>query len=804
MALNFTVNLLSGIPIPDYQDIGDSLPIINKAFDDLDTRVLLISTNAQQFKTLTSMVSTADGGTNYFLTNYITSIPEDYLVYLDGVKQLPYADYSINNSLTSIVFSNVLTPGIVIEVIRPVGIVPTIEDPTKLSRTGGALTGDLTGTNAFFQNTRTGDMQSNTCIFNHSVIIPTTTVIDSPAISILKQDSRYLNTGNIEMFVYGYDSQPSLNSVGGGLFFKRANGTHLAPTATLSGRTGYIISSTTHNGNQWKNSSAINFGLEDTPTVDVYKSYISFETLSGSYNTPTNEAMRITSSGNVGIGGLPFAGRGFKSLTINSPASGGRVDLQKDGTQFGAVYSNGPDLFDIESFGSNTSLRFNTNLLERVRITPGGNVGIDTALPNEKLTVSGSISSNGTIYGKDFNFSPNLSSNAYIAYDDNIQGPYLQILGVSGAYIDLAPTFNNLSNGSLSDFGLRLGSWHDVTAGRVTNFVNSNKASLSLVVEESTRMVITTAGNVGVGTTSPNTLLTIAGDLSATGRVFGRSTNLVPEYTAVGNASACIFASAVCFINGLNGNWTAPEGCYTARVTVVAGGGGTGDAIANPTNGGRSHFNYTNNTLDVNPSQNQLFAEGGESEAAGGFGGRAGWNGYTIATKAPKLDTGVNIEGGAGGKGVSGNGGYGGGGGAGGYSGGATNTGKGGGGGSFGRGGNPGTGGGAGGGGSGGILGNGGNGCNGSDNSVASGGGGYSAGGMQLSPAANKLSNFQAAIAQSPGQGADSALYEGGSGGGGWCSAIVSTEPGATYSYQAGVAGTGVVNGSYGMVVIEW
>lgn len=234
-------------------------------------------------------------------------------------------------------------------------------------------------------------------------------------------------------------------------------------------------------------------------------------------------------------------------------------------------------------------------------------------------------------------------------------------------------------------------------------------------------------------------------------------------YTTVGNASAGIFVSAVCFIpsDPGTGTWTAPAGCYTARVTIVGGGKG------GPTNGTRSHFNYpTGSTTGAN----QLFADGGGNNFVGG---NAGWNGINnLAIGAPTES--------AGGGGGSGGGGYGGGGGA------ASDDGYGG---SYGRGGGyaaTGCGGG-----SGGVGGDGTNG----GNSVGEGGGSPT-----LSYAATILSNFSASIAQNPGRGAGPAGHDAG-GGGGWCSAIVSVTPNQSYTYSVGVGGAGAGNG---MVVIEW
>ncbi len=226
-------------------------------------------------------------------------------------------------------------------------------------------------------------------------------------------------------------------------------------------------------------------------------------------------------------------------------------------------------------------------------------------------------------------------------------------------------------------------------------------------------------------------------------------------YTTVGNASAGIFAAAVCFIPSSPGplTWTAPAGCYTARVTIVGGGGGTSG------NGGRSHFNYPSGTTTA---ANQLYAGGGGA-GGGGSGGSGGWNGINSIAVG-------GVGGSNGGGGGGGGGGYGGGGGSGG-------TGYGG---SYGGGGGVSYG--TSGGGSGGVNGNG--------SSV-----GYGGDALPLSYAATSLTNFTSALGQKVGRGIS------GGGGGAWCSAIVSVVPGQEYAYAVGAGGG---TASYGMVVIEW
>jgi hypothetical protein len=262
--------------------------------------------------------------------------------------------------------------------------------------------------------------------------------------------------------------------------------------------------------------------------------------------------------------------------------------------------------------------------------------------------------------------------------------------------------------------------------------------------------------------------------------------DIMTNYTTVGNASAGIFASAVCFIpsDPGTGTWIAPPGCYTARVTIVGGGGGSWGGGGGG-NGTRSHFNYP---AGSNTAANQMFADGGTINRTGGS---AGWNGANnIAIGGNNSYFGIP-EGGDGGCAAGGVGGGGG-------KGSDLQTG---GGGSFGMG--------AkmltlanslviSGGGSGGVNGKGASGVTGGGSSTSGGGG------PTLSYAAYKLSNFATAFAQSLGLGAGAI-----GGGAGWCSAIVSVVPNQPYPYAIGTGGavgnpTFGAYASYGMVLIEW
>ena len=142
-----------------------------------------------------------------------------------------------------------------------------------------------------------------------------------------------------------------------------------------------------------------------------------------------NERMRITQSGNVGIGtagpvarlNIALSGTTAAKNTVAAFGAGGIVQLSNiigtnTGDEIGFFGSNGTPLGQIaagfgflrENAGNwATALKFYTHspstsvideIIERMRIDSAGNVGIGTANPGKKLDVVGDIRASGNVY----------------------------------------------------------------------------------------------------------------------------------------------------------------------------------------------------------------------------------------------------------------------------------------------------------------------------------------------------------------------------------------------------------------------
>ena len=115
--------------------------------------------------------------------------------------------------------------------------------------------------------------------------------------------------------------------------------------------------------------------------------------------TNAAEAVRIDSSGNVGIGTSSPSGASGTTLAINGGSGQSRIALKNtstgDSSGDGFQLSVGTDgSVGIEQ-RENNYMALYTNATERMRITSGGNVGIGTS-PSAKLEVSGASNSTAT------------------------------------------------------------------------------------------------------------------------------------------------------------------------------------------------------------------------------------------------------------------------------------------------------------------------------------------------------------------------------------------------------------------------
>lgn len=285
---------------------------------------------------------------------------------------------------------------------------------STISATGATLTGALGGTTANFSSTITGTgsaATSSAFILNNQTgasgtaqyyadFKANTTVIGR----ILRGNgaSGYEANGlNIDNFA---GMQIKLNALGGsgGTFAVTggaatfsssvtANGNNIAVTPTTT--TTYALSVMTNGGGYFRVG-------RDTSTGALYGAdYAALLVSSGNYHmilgTNDTERVRITNSGNVGIGTTsPMTFGGFTNLTIASSTTSNQAALflvNSNTSIRGSFYTNGSSNLRIGTATSHDFL-FDTADTERMRITSDGNLLLGTTTnAGEKLRVNGNL-----------------------------------------------------------------------------------------------------------------------------------------------------------------------------------------------------------------------------------------------------------------------------------------------------------------------------------------------------------------------------------------------------------------------------
>jgi hypothetical protein len=267
----------------------------------------------------------------------------------------------------------------------------------------------------------------------------------------------------------------------------------------------YGVTSSLHNGTAWKPYVIRSAGMIFKTSFDV-------------------EAMRINSSGNVGIGTSSPA----TALHVNGTTQLGGA------SQVLATYQDGSGI-SIEAFDPS-----NTGTKKNIWINSyGGNVGIGTTSPSEKLTVSGNIA----LVGGGNMFSSATSSTYSIAGGNAFNNGGSITFGGSTSGVIAGGLIFNSGTGATNSEAMRINSSGNVLIGtttipggqkmvvlgggvqfsggtsaqeglrfqrdsgfvRISGINNDNNAfnAISFFTSGTAALHITTGNNVGIGTSSP-------------------------------------------------------------------------------------------------------------------------------------------------------------------------------------------------------------------------------------------------------------------------------------------------------------
>jgi hypothetical protein len=222
-----------------------------------------------------------------------------------------------------------------------------------------------------------------------------------------------------------------------------------------------------------------------------------------------------------------IANNGWSGMNIlSSNGTGGFIDFGDlaAGHRGRILYGQGTDYMEFDTAGS-----------EKMRITSAGNVGIGTTSPVTKLEVDGTVTISGPSAVK-WKYSDNyayfgigyISGADYGFYNYNYGRADLCIQQSTGnvGIGTTSPTDKLTVNGNISIFGNKIYNGSASNSAGVSFPSSTTRidgyngitfhSSTTTVGSQSERMRITSAGNVGIGTTSPSAKLDVNGDISIT------------------------------------------------------------------------------------------------------------------------------------------------------------------------------------------------------------------------------------------------------------------------------------------------
>jgi hypothetical protein len=251
------------------------------------------------------------------------------------------------------------------------------------------------------------------------------------------------------------------------------------------------------------------------------------------FSTAGSERLRIDSAGNVGIGtSSPDSFAAFSKNLVVGNAGGSRgITINSRNDSFGTLSFANPEDSDrahIRYMHGDNSLRIRVNSAERLRITSAGNVGIGTSNPtNTRLKIGGSLS--GTAGTGLLQFAENNVSywnfrldagSANLVLDRSFAGwqttPVLALArntGRVGIGTSAPQSVLHIEAAGASESSFRMkntgagGGDFSLTPG----IAGLSNAGFSITDNDAsaTRLHITSAGNVGIGTSSASVRLRV-------------------------------------------------------------------------------------------------------------------------------------------------------------------------------------------------------------------------------------------------------------------------------------------------------
>jgi hypothetical protein len=276
----------------------------------------------------------------------------------------------------------------------------------------------------------------------------------------------------------------------------------------------------------------------------------------------TSNTARVTilSGGNVGIGTASPSQKLDVAGHVASTSSGGNPNFRAvDGSIITKLQSQSVgDTTGAIGTESNHTLKLITNNTTRVTLDTSGNVGVGTTTPNSRLSINGSPTSDNT-----FTYLLNLL---------NTDGTLAAGMGAGISFGSNINTGGGNNIGHLSGIiGIKENATSGDYAGALTFWTRQNGAA------SAERVRISSAGNVGIGSTSPAYKLDVAGTIRSNTSLFTTNgTSATWDFTEISSTGTTSIYNAGGAESGISFRFDGTERVFFAN------GGNVGIGTSSP------------------------------------------------------------------------------------------------------------------------------------------------------------------------------------------------------------------------------
>ncbi|MBI2068577.1 MAG: hypothetical protein HYT67_00505 [Candidatus Yanofskybacteria bacterium] len=290
-------------------------------------------------------------------------------------------------------------------------------------------------------------------------------------------------------------------------------------------------------------------GRKENGTSDNFAGYLQFSTTGG--GSTIAEAMRITSTGNVGIG--------TTAPTSKLEVLGGRLEV--GGTASASYFLTGNTL-QVGGFASVAYSRFGTSTLTT---NPAGNW----------ITTTNDVLVSGDLYGVgslSFAGPASISNTLFVGTGGNTGN-----VGIGTTNPKFKLDVLKSGGSDIVRFGSDTTNYLKIDSGTIsTDLVSSENRAFTILTNAVERLRITGGGNVGIGNTTPDSKLDVAGNITAS--TSGNIDLTLRSSSAVGDDGKFIIRST-----GASDRLEIMNGSTPTSLVTIASSGNVGIGETSPT-----------------------------------------------------------------------------------------------------------------------------------------------------------------------------------------------------------------------------